>query len=156
MRRARLEAIKHSCPAIVRMVDAVGREPARLEAFADCTSPQDYEPDADRPIVGTVHLPRGITFKAPPALLGKSSISGLSENKADSTVAKMAIFQQDGSIDETGAFRLGDEVGNFLEVRVEPKATARIEVRKCLACTNEADDKDWYADGNGGKAWAWK
>lgn len=155
MRRARLEAIKNSCPAIVRTVDAVGNEPARVEAFADCTQPMDGEPDADRPILGTIHLPNGVRFMAPPDVAGKDSIDLLSDNPADPSGAKVAIFQGDGSVDETGAFRLGDDLGNFLEVRVAPAATARIELRKCLVCASDVPG-DWRAQGEGGQSWVWK
>jgi prepilin-type N-terminal cleavage/methylation domain-containing protein len=168
LRRARLEAIKSSCPAIVRTVDAVGKEPARFEAFADCSQPVDGQPDADRQIVGTVHLPTGVTLKAPPNVVGKDSITGFSDNPADPSGARVAIFSGDGSLvflksDGSleskaggGAFRLGDPIGNFLEVRVLYSATGRIELRKCLVCANEADSNDWKAEGEGGKAWAWK
>lgn len=168
MRRARLEAIKSSCPAIVRAVDAVGREPARFEAFADCTQPMDGEPDADRQIVGTVHLPTGVVLKAPPDVVGKDSIDDFSPNPADPSGAHVALFRgdgslaffkNDGSLDSQaggGAFRLGDPLGNFLEVRVLYPATGRIELRKCLVCANESDVSDWKAEGEGGKAWAWK
>ncbi|MFL6193425.1 MAG: Tfp pilus assembly protein FimT/FimU [Thermoanaerobaculia bacterium] len=157
MRRARLEAIKDSCLAIVRIVDAVGNEPARVEAFADCTQPPDYEPDADRPLLGTIHLPNGVRFMAPPDLEGKDSLSNtLSENPADSSAARMAIFESNGSVRDIGGIRFGDDLGNFLEVWVEPAATARIEIHKCRLCTNAEERKDWQAQGDGGQSWEWK
>ena len=50
----------------------------------------------------------------------------------------VAVFEPDGSIRDAGAFRLAmarfdrddDTQGNFFEIQVCPRATARIEVRK--------------------------
>ena len=61
------------------------------------------------------------------------------------------VFLPDGSVEETGAFRFADVRGNFLEVRVEPLATARVQVRKW-----DETDNEWYTRDQGGKAWEWK
>lgn len=153
MRLARLEAIKRSCPAIVRILDAGGATPERVEAIVDCNG--DGLQDADKKSLGTLPLPPRVHHLAPPDQAGKDSFKGFSVDPAGGD-ANVAIFQGDGSIDETGAFRFGDETGNFLEVRVAPQATARIEVRKCLVCVNADDDRDWYANGKDGRAWTWK
>jgi prepilin-type N-terminal cleavage/methylation domain-containing protein len=154
MRLARLEAIKRSCPAIVRVVAAAAPAPERVEAIVDCTG--DGLQDADKKALGTAALPARIHLLAPPNLAGKDSVWLFSPDPAGGD-ANVAIFQGDGSISDTGAFRFGDDAGNFLEVRVAPEATARIEVRKCLVCTT-ADwaALDWYANGEAGRAWTWK
>jgi prepilin-type N-terminal cleavage/methylation domain-containing protein len=148
MRLARLEAIKRSCPTIVRVLDADGTNPERIEAIVDCND--DGLQDADKKSMGTLPLPARVHLLAPPNLAGKDSVDFFSADPAGGDTP-VAIFQGDGSIDKTGAFRFGDETGNFLEVRVEPKATARIEVRKY------ADDtSNWDANGKDGRAWTWK
>lgn len=155
MRLARLEAIKQSCRVIVRPLVAAGGKPDRVEGVVDCNN--DGVQDADRKPLIPVTLPARVHFWGPPNLKGTASVDGLSDDPAGGG-GKVAIFQSDGSVPVlgTGAFRLGDESGNFLEVRVKPAATARVEIRKCLACTNAADSNDWFANGDGGRSWTWK
>jgi prepilin-type N-terminal cleavage/methylation domain-containing protein len=155
MRVARLEAIKQSCWTIVRPLVAAGGNPDRVEGLVDCN--RDGVQDADRKPLGVIALPSRIHLLAPPNLTGMASVEGLSADPAGGAL-KVAIFQGDGSVPVlgTGAFRFGDESGNFLEVRVSPAATARVEVRKCFACTDANDPDDWHANGEGGKAWTWK
>jgi len=148
MRLARLAAIKNSCPSIVKIV--IDSSP-RVEGFPDCDG--NGVLDADKKTLGSFPLPYGVHFLAPPNLQGNASIDGLSADPGGGA-ANVAIFQPDGSIQKIGAFRFGDDVGNFLEVSVSPQATARIEVHKCLLCT--ANPADWYANGDNGKSWVWK
>lgn len=152
MRLARLEAIKRSCPTIVRILETDGDNPERVEAVVDCNN--DGLQDADKKSLGTMPLPPRVHHLAPPNLAGKDSVDVFSDDPAGGD-ANVAIFQGNGSIDEVGAFRFGDETGNFLEVRVAPQATARIEVRKCLVCASD-DESDWFANGEAGRAWTWK
>jgi len=154
MRLARLEAIKRSCPTLVRILPAAKPNPQRLEGIVDCNS--DGIQDAGIPPLVGVTLPARVSFLAPPNIAGVASVDHFSPDPADGAAAAVAIFLGDGSVDKTGAFRFGDQAGNFLEVRVEPTATARIEVRKCTTCTNAADTNDWHANGDLGKAWSWK
>jgi prepilin-type N-terminal cleavage/methylation domain-containing protein len=153
MRLARLEAIKQSCQVIVRPLVAGASSPDRMEGVVDCNG--DGVQDDDRKSLGTIALPARAHLLAPPNLAGKDSVAGLSADPAGGEV-NVAVFQGDGSVQDPGSFRFGDDFGNFLEVRVWPKATARIEVRKCLLCTTADDDLDWYANGDGGRAWTWK
>jgi prepilin-type N-terminal cleavage/methylation domain-containing protein len=153
MRLARLEAIKRSCTSIVRIVDAAEANPAHVEGFADCDG--DGVADADKPALGSFPLPSGVRFLAPPNLEFEASVGKLSADPAGGD-AKVAIFQPNGSIRDIGGFRFGDDLGNFLEVWVEPAATARIEIHKCRLCTDAANRADWYAAGAGGEAWQWK
>jgi prepilin-type N-terminal cleavage/methylation domain-containing protein len=154
MRLARLEAIRRSCPAIVRVLAADASTPARIEGLVDCDG--DGIHDADKSPLGTFPLPGRVYLLAPPDLEGEDSVAGLSPDPADAAAPNVAIFNGDGSVDEIGGFRFADEAGNFLEVWVEPAATARIEVHKCLLCTDAADRSDWYAQGDDGRAWEWK
>ena len=150
MRLARLEAIKNSCTSIVKIVED---DTPHVEGFPDCDG--DGVLDADKKSLGTFALPYGVRFFAPPNLKGKDSIDGLSVDPAGGA-ANVAIFRGDGSIQAIGGFRFGDDVGNFLEVWVSPTATARIEVHKCLLCTDASVRADWYANGDNGKAWVWQ
>lgn len=61
------------------------------------------------------------------------------------------IFQADGSVKGSGNFRFSDVRGNLLEVGIESKATARVQVRKY----NETEH-DWFTRDQGDKAWEWK
>jgi prepilin-type N-terminal cleavage/methylation domain-containing protein len=59
-------------------------------------------------------------------------------------------FQSDGSVDNTGAFRIADSWGNQMEVAVEPQGTARVEIRK-------KDGSGVYnTEGTGGTAWTFQ
>jgi prepilin-type N-terminal cleavage/methylation domain-containing protein len=159
MRQARLEAIKYSCPAIVRIVPADADGSDRVQALGDCNG--DGLVDAGRSLLGTYPLPNGVHFLAPGGKKDKDSVGGFSPDPGGGA-AKAAIFLGDGSIQDFGGFHFGDQSGNYLEVWVAPKATARVEVHKCLACTNSDDRGDWYAvgdnDGKGkaGAAWSFK
>ncbi len=160
MRLARLEAIKFSGQGIVYIVPSTGDEPGRVEAFSDRNSNGARDPE--EPIVGTFPLPAGVFLLAPPDLSGVASVAGLTED--DDGGPNEAVFLPDGSIRDVGGFRLGDLNGNFLEVWVEPQATARVELHKCLLCTNADNRADWYAPGDNagsfgksGDAWGtWK
>ncbi len=50
----------------------------------------------------------------------------------------------------TGAIRFGDLRGNFLEVRVEPAATARVQVLKW-----DLDLAAYQTRNQGDKPWVW-
>ncbi|HEX9940460.1 MAG TPA: prepilin-type N-terminal cleavage/methylation domain-containing protein [Thermoanaerobaculia bacterium] len=155
MRLARLQAIKHSCPTIVRVVPAAGEEPARVEGIVDCAAPFGVQ-DADRSPLGSFPLPAQVRLLAPPDLTDEDSVTGFSPDPSDPAAPSVAIFDGDGSVRATGGFHFGDAAGNFLEVWVAPAATARIEVHKCVLCTNANNRADWYANGDGGEGWQWK
>ncbi|HSG41198.1 MAG TPA: GspH/FimT family protein [Thermoanaerobaculia bacterium] len=160
LRLARLEAIKHSGQGIVYIVPATATEPGRMEAYADRDS--DGIQDPEEAVVSRFVLPKGVDFVAPPDLEGADSVAGFTVD--DDGGPNEAVFLRDGSIRNTGAFRFADEHGNFLQVRVEPQATARVELQKCLLCTDAEEDTDWYAPGDNaghlgkaGEAWeTWK
>jgi hypothetical protein len=111
--------------------------------------------------VGRFVLPKGVDFAAPPDLKGADSVADFTVD--DDGGPNEAVFRGDGSILRAGGFRFGDERGNFVEVRVDPPATARVELRKCLVCTAD-DSTDWYPPGHNaghlgkaGEAWeTWK
>lgn len=67
------------------------------------------------------------------------------------------VFESDGSVRDTGAFRFADASGNVFELRVAPQATARIAIRKHdpdpRRPRNPHDDSRWYERDEGG--WTW-
>jgi prepilin-type N-terminal cleavage/methylation domain-containing protein len=149
MRQARLDAIKTSAQAVVRIVPPSPADPiGRIEAFSDRNS--DGKPDAGEPVLGRVEVPARVFFKNPAGAVDKASVEGFSANAEDSSMPNIARFRSDGSILALGAYRFADDSDNYLEVRVEPEATARVEVRKW----NEARN-DWFANGVNGEAWSW-
>ncbi len=97
-------------------------------------------------------------------LMGPNQVRGTPEDPSESVLGltpiggesalRVAVFLPDGSIRDAGAFRLADgkqPQPNVLEVRVEPAATARVEIRKYLfAGTNGAG---FYSSGGG--TWQW-
>lgn len=86
-----------------------------------------------------VDLPKAVNFGAP------------GTQPAITVTANCFTFNSDGSAFESGSFRLADNHANYLEVRVDPQATARVQVRKWNDAAN-----DWYTRNQGGKAWEWK
>jgi prepilin-type N-terminal cleavage/methylation domain-containing protein len=89
-------------------------------------------------LLSQVTLPKAITFGAPGA------------QTAITVTANCFTFNTDGSVAEVGSFRMVDNNTNYLEIRVDPQATARVEVRKW-----DTTDSQWYTRNQGGKAWTW-
>jgi prepilin-type N-terminal cleavage/methylation domain-containing protein len=121
MQKARYQAIKAN---------------AVTQVCADTTTKQ-ISATRGTTLISQVGLPKAITFGAP------------SPQVAITVAANCFNFNPDGSAD-VGSFRLVDNNTNYLEVRVDSAATARIEVRKW-----DTTDSQWYTRGQGGKAWTW-
>jgi type II secretory pathway pseudopilin PulG len=147
---ARLEAVKRSVATIVRVDAATGS----VIAFADVDGvgsddpPDDlYNPVDGDPrgqtdyLLGRTSIPYGVSQSAPG---GEPAVHDLTPVGSERVVKILA----DGSAQETGAYRFGDRRGNFLEVRIDPKATARVSVKKW-------DGTDWWGRGEGGHPWEW-
>ncbi len=156
LRRARIEAVKTSFQAVVRIVLPTVDEPGKVEAFSDRDA--NGKLDAGEPIIGRLSLPAHVQFKAPPDLVEADSVDGFSPDPAGPSLPNLAVFQGSGAIAAVGAFRFGDYRQNYLEVRVQPAATARVEVRKAL---EEGSNWNWYASGDGSTSgdgrvpWEW-
>ncbi|MCH7665678.1 MAG: hypothetical protein IH936_07105 [Acidobacteria bacterium] len=120
--RARLEAIRRNAPGVVE-IDIPGR---RVAADIDGVT-----------FVGL--LSAGVEFGAP---AGEDIVDGFgASGKANFTIA--------GGVLESGAFRIvGPHGNNFVEVRIDPPATARIQIRKW-------DGTAFKAQGQGGVSWTW-
>lgn len=137
MQRGRLESIRESAPALVQ-VDVNTNE---VWAFVDADSSGARE--AGEPFLMSFTLPSGVSLKAPS---GQQAVEGFAFDDPIGT----AVFLNDGSVEAAGAFRFGDFRDNFLEVRVAPRSTARIEIRKWNAVENA-----WQEQGEGGSQWQW-
>lgn len=154
LQRARSESVRQNVPTVVRF-DLVNNE---IVAFADVDGvalgdPSDliFNPIAGEPHrttdyeIGRYQLPNLILFQAPAA-----DPDGAVKDFSDAGPDKAALFDPDGSIRETGAIRFADRRGNFLEVRVTPAATARIQVRKW-----DPDLIIWRTRNQGDQPWVW-
>ncbi len=138
LRMARLEAIKQSRPTALR-IDRPARE---MVALFDENGDGSFDP-GER-MLGRELLPSGLDFRAP--VDDPAPIAGFPTTSGGDV--GQVTFASDGSVDFAGGIRIADRRGNFLEVRVEPRTTARIEIRKW-------DGAAWRAAGEGGTAWRW-
>lgn len=125
MQMGRAEAIKQGLRAVAEVRPA----DAEFLIFIDFDEDGEFAPVAGAArgqtdaIIWRQSLPASVVFEAPDGVLA----DGFSEGPDGQ---RQAIFLPEGSIDESGAFRLGDGRGNFFEIRVEPRATARVQLRK--------------------------
>ena len=144
LRRARLEAIKRSQPAIFR-VNTVSGEGV---AFIDENLNDAY--DGGEYVLGVLTMPKLLYYAAPaPELI----VDGFDVSGDDAWVT----FLSNGSVEEAGALRFMDGRGNAMELRVAPAATAKIRVRKWDDSLPVAEDgSHWYGDGEGGQPWTWQ
>jgi len=154
--QARLESIKRGVPAVV-MIEPTLRE---VVAFVDVhgaasTDPSDglFNPLGGLPVGGTdfefarYPLPSGVDF----AFLsdtGLASVDGFINTGNPDPPDSQVIFKSNGSAFSDGALRFGDVRGNYLEVRVSPASTARVQIRKW-------NGAEWLAANEGGSPWAW-
>lgn len=60
----------------------------------------------------------------------------------------VAVFLPDGSVQDPGAFRFGDERGNFLEVRIETAATGKSDVLKWNSSPSWGGKAGWFPHGS--------
>jgi type IV fimbrial biogenesis protein FimT len=160
MNLARFESIKRGVPVVVQ----IGPDGNQVFSFVDVHGGLDPTLPSDGLFaaipgavarttdyaLGRLELPVGVSFSFQ-ALTGEDSVDGFVNSGIPDPPDGMAIFQSDGSVLDSGAVRFGDQRGNFLEARIDPPGTARIQVRKW-----DDTDSAWYAFGEGGKPWQWK
>lgn len=147
MQRTRLEAIKMNRDGVVRP-DTANR---RLVAFLDADRDGTFNPDSTQPprttdyVLGRLPLPANVEFDAPES---QALVDGFTLVDGE----RSAVFQANGSVANEGAFRIGDARGNFLEIRVGPPATGRVQLQKW-------QDSDWQPAGDPAspdhKPWKW-
>ena len=165
---ARQEAIRRRVPVVVRFDDTT----QEIFAFADVAPPggrPDFEFD---PVAGT---PEGRTdyevgrWPLPTAASRVASVRFATPGAGMETVVgfttiddeQLLVFQPSGAVRNTGAFRFGDfrdpgsfaagTCGNCFEIRVEPAATARVELLKY-----HHEDGEFYPQGRRGNKALWK
>lgn len=143
MNLSRFEAVKRNRPVRVEADFAA----SRMIAFADLNGNGTFEEATDR-LVNQFALPQDVRFWGPAdsAPNGVDAISNFSANASKG----WAVYRPDGSIERTGAIRFGDNVGNYLEVRVQDIAGARTRL---LKWDSAAAPPAWVAEGTAGKNW---
>lgn len=161
MNRARLESVKRSVPAVVRL----DFETDEVVVFVDVDGDGAFTPDAtvaqglaDFELLRRPRPPR-IAFAGPDdGEEGADTVNGFTPNPEDDTLPNQAVFNPDGSVSQAGGFRFADHRGNILEVRVEPPATARIELLKYDPDWDDPEDSDdhFRAQREGGEPWDWE
>lgn len=159
MHQARLESVKRSVPTVVRL----DYDADQVVVFVDVDGDGEFTPDASVPFgeadfeLVRRQRPETVSFAGPDnGPEGSDTINGFTA-RTDLTLPRQAVFNPDGSVADPGGFRVADIKGNFLEVRVAPQATARIEVLKYdPGYTNPDDPNDhWRGQREGGDPWQW-
>lgn len=161
LNRARLESVKRSVPAVVRLDFATDE----LVVFVDVDGDGAFTPDpgvaqglADFELLRRPR-PSRIVFAGPlNGVEGTDTVDGFTVNPEDNSLPRQAVFNPDGSVADVGGFRFADVRGNVLEVRVEPQATARVELRKWDPAWTDPEDSDnhFRAQREGGEPWEWE
>ena len=117
--RARLEAIRRNAPGTVEL--GTRGVVARVDG-----------------VEFSAVLAAGVDFGAP---AGEPVVDGF----GDSDTARFTVA---GGVEESGAFRIVGPRQSFVEVRIDPPATARVELRKW-------DGNAYRAQREGGVSWTW-
>ena len=142
MRAARLQAIKDGGEIGVELRAGEGR----IISYRDANgTPNGFDPANDE-LLQAVQLPNRVDFGGPAA--DSAAIAGFGGNA-------YVIFETAGTVNESGAFRIGDQRGNFLEVRVDPPATGRVDIRKWEEFPAGSATFKWMSQGQEGHSWKW-
>lgn len=155
VQKARMEAVRRRAVAVVE-VDPADR---RVFAYVDLDGPAvGTPPDLElNPVagerrfttdflVGSLPLEQNLDAAAP---MGQPAVDGFSDSGRG---VQVAVIRPDGGLEAVGGFRFADQARlNFLEVRIEPAATARVELRKW-----DPDAGAWRARREGGEPWRWR
>ncbi len=123
LRKARFEAVKRNRGVAVTVNRIV---PRQVTLFVDENSNGVFNSPQDS-VLAQFDLPTGIDATA----------TGFVGDNA-------AVYQSNGSVVETGEMEFTDRNGNRLQVAVNPKATARVELKKWETDNfYAADEKVW-------------
>ena len=135
LQAARFEAIKRGDPTVVEFHTDIGDVVTFVDTNSDGIQDEtDFELNRHR-------MPAGVMLLAPES---ESIFEGF-----DTTgTSGLVVFNSDGSVERQGAVRFADMRSNYLEARVEPRGTARIEIRKW-------NGEKWLATGHDGNGWEW-
>lgn len=165
LQRTRLEAIRMNRTGAVFL----DTDNDRVVAFLDADRNFELAPDPGAEFratdyeLGSLSLPSGVEFREPDGATGVASVVGTTEIEYEGAARPAVLFRSDGSVlDQVPdgalqtefAFRVADVRGNFLEVRIAPLLTGKVEVRKWNP------DTEWQGTGDpaseGFKPWEWK
>jgi prepilin-type N-terminal cleavage/methylation domain-containing protein len=158
LHQARIEAMRKGFPVVV----SPDYERQHLVAFVDEVADNQVL-DVGEHQIFDVSVPADLSASAvyymgPDLIQGTSSLPGQSvDGLTPAGTMKVFVFEPDGSIRDVGAFRLADAKtpeANIFEVRVEPAATARIEIRKFLYGGVDGLGSDAFFPAGGG-VWKW-
>jgi prepilin-type N-terminal cleavage/methylation domain-containing protein len=168
LQRTRLESIKMNREGVAYLDPATNQ----LAAFIDADRNGTYNPDPDAAYrtadyeLGRMSPPGNVSFEDEVGATGQASIHGTSTVEVDGADLRAAIFQPDGSLMNPGtgdgafAFRIADQRGNVIEVRMAPAGSARIELRKWHETHDGASFNDWLGAGDPADAdfrpWEWQ
>jgi prepilin-type N-terminal cleavage/methylation domain-containing protein len=170
IRLARLESIKANVSTVVKLKPDASGQNVKITVFADVNdaggnplSDLIYNPKATGDFRATDHVVSSVTLPSKVFLLGETGqkFAGFTVNpdSADSGGPNIAVFDPSGALRVRGSYYLSDAKGNFLCVRVQPEATARVTILKYNASVTGAADK-YYEPGNepttGKPLWDWK
>lgn len=148
---ARLEAIKQNRNTFVQYDSATDS----IFAFVDLDGDGAFTDGTDRYIVQNFRLPKGVAFQGPtdvgPGLA--NAIDGWDVAASCADELPGPIFRVDGSANCAGAFRFGDQMGNFLETRVEFPATGKVVIQKWFGGGDP--NANWYENGEANQRWTW-
>ncbi len=154
---ARLEAVKRSTPVRVEVHFSTNSLISYVDGNNDgtYTTPPDPPTPGSDILLATINLPKGVVWHGPGAMSTANLNAVYNFTTLPSGDGAVAQFNSDGSVDKLGAFRFRDDRGNILELRVSPKASARIAVRKFAADPNGGDDPTQYFESGEGTGWTW-
>jgi len=143
----------------------------KLVSFVDDDG--DFQQDVGERELSSLALPgtgsdQGIYMMGPDGVAGTDdapgeALEGLSTIPPldpDDPAQHVAVFQPDGSIRDPGGFRISDgkSPANLFEVRIDPPATARVEILKYVFGDTRGINPgspagSWF--GQGGNLWEW-
>lgn len=142
LRVARIEAIKRNSRTYLQVDFANDR----IVLFREADN-NEVLSAGDEELRGLT-LPANISFWGPADGAPEGPDAVVSSPAAALPAAKYLTFTPAGAAEYVAAIRIADDRGNFIEARVEPKATARVSLRKW-------DGADWLAQRDGGTPWTW-
>lgn len=164
MQLARQEAIKMNAQVVVQPDFDLNE----LFVFVNVDGDPGFEfnPDPNAPLktvdyeLAHLQLPTdyGFSFRSPAdnGPKGKTVIEGLTVTSAP---VNAVVFVPHGSVMDTGSIRIADDRSNFFEIRIEPRATARVEVLKYHPDPPWGDPAGFYQRGQheetGDPMWVW-
>jgi prepilin-type N-terminal cleavage/methylation domain-containing protein len=144
MRQARSETQKTRAPAVVQIVPPPSPgHTGQVRLFVDTNG--NSKLDGSETVLASFFLPPGIAFEDKDENFDKDSVDKLSADPDGGP--NLAIFQPDWTVRDVGAFRLADQNGNFMEVRVE-SIEGKVKLRKWNGTA-------YVLKGDNGEAWTW-